>query len=89
MQVVIYAATRYGYCVQVIDGGDIVYEYTAGNWKLPTGIPDRHRRQVPQRRQAVPTETLGQADGGGDRQGTGDCTGRIRCRPGGHAQGTG
>ena len=28
---VIYAATRFGYCVQVIDGGDIVYEYTAGN----------------------------------------------------------
>ena len=28
---VIYAATRCGYCVQVIDGNEIVYEYTAGN----------------------------------------------------------
>jgi hypothetical protein len=28
---VIYAATRCGYRVQVIDGGDIVYEYAAGN----------------------------------------------------------
>ena len=26
-----YAATRWGYAVQVIDGGQIVYEYTAGN----------------------------------------------------------
>ena len=31
MKSVIYAATRCGYCVQVIDGGEIVYEYTAGN----------------------------------------------------------
>ncbi len=31
MQAVIYAATRYGYSVQVIDGGEIVHEYTAGN----------------------------------------------------------
>ncbi len=31
MQTVIYAATRYGYCVQVNDGGEIVYEYSAGN----------------------------------------------------------
>ena len=31
MRSVIYAATRYGYYVQVIDGGEIVYEYTAGN----------------------------------------------------------
>ncbi len=31
MQVVIYAATRYGYCCQVIDGGKIAYEYSAGN----------------------------------------------------------
>jgi hypothetical protein len=31
MQCVIYAATRRGYSVQVIDGGEIVYEYSAGN----------------------------------------------------------
>lgn len=31
MKGVIYAATRYGYCVQVIDGGEVVYDYTAGN----------------------------------------------------------
>ena len=31
MSSVIYAATRCSYCVQVIDGGEIVYEYTAGN----------------------------------------------------------
>jgi len=30
MQNVIYAATKFGYCVQVIDGGEIIYEYTAG-----------------------------------------------------------
>jgi hypothetical protein len=31
MRSVIYAATGCGYCVQVIDGGEVVYEYTAGN----------------------------------------------------------
>jgi len=31
MRNVIYAATRCGYCVQVLDDGEIVYEYTAGN----------------------------------------------------------
>jgi len=31
MSSVIYAATRCGYSVQAIDGGEIVYEYTAGN----------------------------------------------------------
>jgi hypothetical protein len=31
MRNVIYAATGCGYCVQVIDGGDVIYEYTAGN----------------------------------------------------------
>ena len=31
MQNVIYAATGYGYSVQVIDGGEVVYEYMAGN----------------------------------------------------------
>ena len=31
MRNVIYAATRCGYCVQVIDGGEVIYEYAAGN----------------------------------------------------------
>jgi len=31
MKTIIYAATRCGYCVQVIDGGEVVYEYAAGN----------------------------------------------------------
>jgi len=31
MRTIAFAATRYGYCVQVIDGGMVVYEYTAGN----------------------------------------------------------
>ena len=31
MNSVIYAATRHGYSVQVIDDGNVVYEYTAGN----------------------------------------------------------
>lgn len=31
MQSVIYAATRFGYAVRVIDGGEIVNECTAGN----------------------------------------------------------
>ena len=31
MKNVIYAANDQGYCVQVIDGGMVVYEYTAGN----------------------------------------------------------
>ena len=34
MQTVIYAATKYGYAVQVVDGGSIDYEYTAGNHQL-------------------------------------------------------
>ncbi len=40
MQTVSYAATRYGYSVQVLDDGQIVYEYSAGNcWKdSPTVI---------------------------------------------------
>lgn len=28
---VIYAASRYGYCVQVIEGGEVVYECNEGN----------------------------------------------------------
>jgi hypothetical protein len=31
MQAIIYAATRFGYTVQVIDAGQIVCEYSAGN----------------------------------------------------------
>jgi len=31
MKQVIFAATDQGYCVQVIDGGMVVYEYTAEN----------------------------------------------------------
>ena len=34
MQTVIYAATKYGYAVQVVDGGEVVDEYTAGNHQL-------------------------------------------------------
>jgi len=34
MQSVIYAATRYGYAVQVANGGEIVHEYTAGNHRM-------------------------------------------------------
>lgn len=41
MQSVSYAANRYGYCVQVIDGGQVVYEYAAGNcWKESTTVID-------------------------------------------------
>lgn len=31
MKTVSYAATQFGYCVQAIDGGQIVHEYMAGN----------------------------------------------------------
>lgn len=34
MQNVIYAATRYGYAVQVVDGSEVSYEYSAGNHRL-------------------------------------------------------
>ena len=34
MPSVIYAATRLGYCVQVVDRGEIAYEYTAGNHRM-------------------------------------------------------
>ena len=34
MQNVIYAATRYGYAVQVLDGVEVFYEYSAGNHRL-------------------------------------------------------
>ena len=48
MQTVIYAATRYGYCVQVLDGGQIIYEYIAGNcWRdSPTIIDPTSRHAV-------------------------------------------
>jgi hypothetical protein len=28
---IVYAATRFGYIVQVLDAGEVVYEYSAGN----------------------------------------------------------
>jgi hypothetical protein len=31
MHNVIYAATKFGYCIQVIDSGKIVHEYATGN----------------------------------------------------------
>ena len=31
MQNVIYAATRYGYAVQVLDGSEVSFDYSAGN----------------------------------------------------------
>ena len=31
MRNIIYAATRFGYIVQVLDAGEIAYEYSAGN----------------------------------------------------------
>ena len=41
MRTIIYAATSKGYCVQVIDGGQIIYEYVAGNHpKESTAIID-------------------------------------------------
>ena len=38
MQTVTYAATRYGYSVQVVDGGEIVHEYTAGNHQFESQV---------------------------------------------------
>ena len=41
MRNVIFAATKFGYCVQVIDQGQIVHEYTAGNcWNESQAIID-------------------------------------------------
>lgn len=41
MQNVIYAATVFGYCVQVIDKGQIVHEYAAGNcWNESQAVND-------------------------------------------------
>ena len=41
MRTVIYAATRHGYSVRAIDGGQIIYEYVAGNHpKESTAIID-------------------------------------------------
>ena len=52
MQTVSYAATRYGYCVQVIDGGKIVYEYSAGNcWKESPTVIDLNSRHAVRRHQ--------------------------------------
>ena len=38
MQHVIYAATKLGYAVQVVDRGGIVYEYNAGNCGLESQV---------------------------------------------------
>ena len=38
MQTVIYAANRLGYRVQVLDGGQIAYEYSAGNHQQDSQI---------------------------------------------------
>ena len=52
MQTVVYAATRYGYCVQVIDGEQVVYECSGGNcWKesptiIDPGSPHAARRHL-------------------------------------------
>ena len=41
MQTVSYAATRYGYRVQVLDGGQVIYECSAGNcWKESPSVID-------------------------------------------------
>jgi hypothetical protein len=41
MPTVLYAATKHGYCVQVIDGGQVVDEYTAGNcWQESQTVID-------------------------------------------------
>ena len=40
MKNVIYAATPFGYAVQVLDGSEVSYEYSAGN-HLP-GFPGHH-----------------------------------------------
>ena len=38
MRSIIYAATGCGYCVQVIDGGEVIYEYSAGNHQKESQI---------------------------------------------------
>ena len=43
MKTIIYAATRFGYCVQVIDNSQVVYEYNAGNCqKESSAVIDPH-----------------------------------------------
>jgi hypothetical protein len=52
MQNVIYAATRYGYCVQVHDGGKVVHSYSAGNcWKESSSIIDPNSHHAVRRHQ--------------------------------------
>jgi hypothetical protein len=48
MKNVIYAATDRGYCVQVLDGGQTIYEYTAGNHQSEsqTFVDPRSRNAV-------------------------------------------
>ena len=54
MQNVIYAATRFGYCVQVLDGTAISYEYFAGNHSMEsstvTAPTSRNAVKLPQLR---------------------------------------
>ena len=51
MQTVAFAATRFGYCVQVIQGFDVVYDYTAGNHRgeSQTFVDPRSPNAVPLR----------------------------------------
>jgi hypothetical protein len=50
VQNVIYAATRYGYCVQVLDDGKVVHEYSAGNcWKESSAVIDPKSRHAVRR----------------------------------------
>jgi hypothetical protein len=63
MQSVIYAATRYGYCVKVLDGGQVIHECSAGNcWKeSPTVIDPTSPHAIrPYRLRAWAKSTAGQ-----------------------------
>jgi len=52
MQNVIYAATRFGYCVQVLDETGVSYEYSAGNHSMEsstvTAPSSRNAVRLPQ-----------------------------------------
>ena len=65
MQNVIYAATVFGYCVQVIDGGK-----SSTNTPLETAGMSlgRHRPEIAWGCQAVPNQTLGRPNSKGNRQ---------------------
>jgi hypothetical protein len=76
MRSVIYAATRCGYGVQVIDGGEVIYEYAAGNHQKESlaVVDPRSSNAVNLRR----LKTLGQTNGGPNRGGAGDFSKRGR-----------